>query len=211
MWWPLVLYPISVSYRVVVFEITRWGDLMPLGWENIQSIWQSQQSLRGETWGWGGKSQGTPPSVWNTAQCLTLCLYFVLQVSFWTPDQEKAYPPSKMLFTKSSVGIIWGMQPRAVQVTISLGLWPLLSSPLCHDSCYIMSCLQGMLDYDHVCSRETPSVAAMVYPFRWVWGNFEKWYVLHSSILHSPFQWQPQTEILLGTEGGHDSRWDTLN
>ena len=26
---------------------------------------------------------------------------------------------------------------------------------------------QGMLDYDHVCSRDTPSVAAMVYPFRY--------------------------------------------
>ena len=26
--------------------------------------------------------------------------------------------------------------------------------------------LQGMLDFDHVCSRSLPSVAAMVYPFR---------------------------------------------
>ena len=39
-----------------------------------------------------------------------------VQVSFWTSDQEKTYPPSKMLFTKDSVAIIWGMQPRAVQV-----------------------------------------------------------------------------------------------
>ena len=65
--------------------------------------------------------------------------------------------------------------------------------------------VQGMLDYDHVCSRDTPSVAAMVYPFRYLQNiillNF------HSLFLysHSPFQWQSQTEILLGAEGGHDS------
>ena len=60
-------------------------------------------------------------------------------VSMWTEDQEESIVPSKPLFTAKSKAIVWGMQPRAVQ---------------------------GMLDFDHLCSRESPSVAAMVYPFR---------------------------------------------
>lgn len=42
------------------------------------------------------------------------------------------------LFRKQTKAIVWGMQTRAVQ---------------------------GMLDFDYVCSRDEPSVAAMVYPF----------------------------------------------
>lgn len=43
-----------------------------------------------------------------------------------------------MLFSRNTKAIMWGMQTRAVQ---------------------------GMLDFDYVCSRDEPSVAAMVYPF----------------------------------------------
>lgn len=42
------------------------------------------------------------------------------------------------LFSKHTKSLVWGMQTRAVQ---------------------------GMLDFDYVCSRKEPSVAAMVYPF----------------------------------------------
>lgn len=42
------------------------------------------------------------------------------------------------LFNKHTKAVVWGMQTRAVQ---------------------------GMLDFDYVCSREQPSVAAMIYPF----------------------------------------------
>ena len=42
--------------------------------------------------------------------------------------------------TENSKAIIWGMQNRAVQ---------------------------GMLDFDFCCSRKTPSVVAMTYPFRY--------------------------------------------
>ena len=42
------------------------------------------------------------------------------------------------LFTKSTKALVWGMQTRAVQ---------------------------GMLDFDYVCSRDEPSVTAMIYPF----------------------------------------------
>ncbi len=44
----------------------------------------------------------------------------------------------KPLFTNKTKAIIWGMQNKAVQ---------------------------GMLDFDHVCSRKEPSVVAMIYPF----------------------------------------------
>lgn len=49
-------------------------------------------------------------------------------------------PPAKAttLFRKQTKAIVWGMQTRAVQ---------------------------GMLDFDYVCSRDEPSVTAMVYPF----------------------------------------------
>ena len=42
------------------------------------------------------------------------------------------------LFTKQTKSVVWGMQTRAVQ---------------------------GMLDFDYVCSRNAPSVVAMIYPF----------------------------------------------
>ncbi|XP_028422768.1 ATP-citrate synthase isoform X1 [Perca flavescens] len=56
------------------------------------------------------------------------------------------------LFRKQTKTIVWGMQTRAVQ---------------------------GMLDFDYVCSRDEPSVAAMVYPFtgdhkqKFYWGHKE--------------------------------------
>ncbi|KAJ8344700.1 hypothetical protein SKAU_G00288930 [Synaphobranchus kaupii] len=63
-------------------------------------------------------------------------------------------PPAKTaaLFSKHTKTIVWGMQTRAVQ---------------------------GMLDFDYICSREDPSVAAMVYPFtgdhkqKFYWGHKE--------------------------------------
>ncbi|KAJ0058312.1 hypothetical protein NL108_013184, partial [Boleophthalmus pectinirostris] len=56
------------------------------------------------------------------------------------------------LFSKQTKSIVWGMQTRAVQ---------------------------GMMDFDYVCSRTEPSVAAMVYPFtgdhkqKFYWGHKE--------------------------------------
>ena len=57
------------------------------------------------------------------------------------------------LFTNGSRAIIWGLQTRAVQ---------------------------GMLDFDYVCRRAEPSVAAMVYPMvggdskqNFYWGQKE--------------------------------------
>ncbi|XP_077595253.1 ATP-citrate synthase-like isoform X1 [Stigmatopora nigra] len=56
------------------------------------------------------------------------------------------------LFSKHTKAVVWGMQTRAVQ---------------------------GMLDFDYVCSRDEPSVTAMVYPFtgdhkqKFYWGHKE--------------------------------------
>ena len=50
-------------------------------------------------------------------------------------------PDRKMMFTSRSKSIVWGMQQRAVQ---------------------------GMLDFDYVCSRKEPSVVAITYPFVYV-------------------------------------------
>ena len=53
---------------------------------------------------------------------------------------NRHFPP---LFTASTECIVWGMQQRAVQ---------------------------GMLDFDYVCSRKKPSVVAMIYPFTYVFA-----------------------------------------
>ena len=52
--------------------------------------------------------------------------------------RRRADVPAYTLFDEKSTAIIWGMQPKAVQ---------------------------GMLDFDYICSRSAPSVAAMTYPF----------------------------------------------
>lgn len=58
----------------------------------------------------------------------------------------------KPLFNDKTKCIVWGMQNKAVQ---------------------------GMLDFDHVCSRKEPSVVAMIYPFtgdhkqKFYWGHRE--------------------------------------
>jgi ATP citrate (pro-S)-lyase len=73
-------------------------------------------------------------------------------------DRTLTPPPAtkgevSSLFTKSSRAIIWGLQTRAVQ---------------------------GMMDFDYVCGRTEPSVAAMVYPMapgdskqNFYWGHKE--------------------------------------
>lgn len=58
------------------------------------------------------------------------------------PDQSQQASSkserTQTLFTEKTQCIVWGMQQRAVQ---------------------------GMLDFDYVCSRREPSVVAMIYPF----------------------------------------------
>lgn len=73
-----------------------------------------------------------------------------------SPEQSCKVAAGKKapLFTSETRTIIWGLQARAVQ---------------------------GMLDFDYVCERKRPSVAAMVYPFS---GNHrQKFYYGHKEIM----------------------------
>eukprot|EP00004_Rigifila_ramosa_P008257 TRINITY_DN1946_c0_g1_i1.p1 TRINITY_DN1946_c0_g1~~TRINITY_DN1946_c0_g1_i1.p1 ORF type:complete len:1122 (-),score=261.03 TRINITY_DN1946_c0_g1_i1:71-3436(-) len=74
-------------------------------------------------------------------------------------DIGSAAKPSHLLFTSHTRSFVYGMQPRAVQ---------------------------GMLDFDFVCKRKVPSVAAMVYPMS---GNhFQKFYFGTSEVLMPVYQ-----------------------
>ena len=56
----------SVSYRTMAFEMTMLGSWCHLGWESNTKYSSGSKSWGGKLELWGGKSQGTPPSVWNT-------------------------------------------------------------------------------------------------------------------------------------------------
>ncbi|KAK7919545.1 hypothetical protein WMY93_010829 [Mugilogobius chulae] len=90
----------------------------------------------------------------------------VFQQNVVTSDWKEAQASSgcsgakaTTLFSKHTKTIVWGMQTRAVQ---------------------------GMLDFDYVCSREEPSVAAMVYPF--TGDHKQKFYWGHKEILIPVFK-----------------------
>ena len=77
------------------------------------------------------------------------------------PDSPQVPHPWYMPFTSQTRAFIYGMQPRAVQ---------------------------GMLDFDYMCNRESPSVAAMIYPFgghhvqKFYWGTKETLLSVFTSI-----------------------------
>lgn len=75
------------------------------------------------------------------------------QVESKPAETKKKVPSAQSLFSKETKAIVWGLQTRAVQ---------------------------GMLDFDYVCRRSQPSVAAMVYPMvggdskqNFYWGHKE--------------------------------------
>uniref|UniRef100_A0A452VD96 ATP-citrate synthase n=1 Tax=Ursus maritimus TaxID=29073 RepID=A0A452VD96_URSMA len=88
--------------------------------------------------------------------------------------------------------IVWGMQTRAVQ---------------------------GMLDFDYVCSRDEPSVAAMVYPF--TGDHKQKFYWGHKEILIPVFKnmadamkKHPEVDVLINfasLRSAYDSTIETMN
>lgn len=79
------------------------------------------------------------PPPWTRAWRVVAALAVSRECVFWV-HLLCLCPPGKSatLFSRHTKAIVWGMQTRAVQ---------------------------GMLDFDYVCSRDEPSVAAMVYPF----------------------------------------------
>lgn len=98
---------------------------------------------------------------------------------------------TKQLFHKNTKAIIWGMQTRAVQ---------------------------GMLDFDFVCSRIEPSVAAMVYPFtgdhkqKFYWGHKEILIPVYKSMADS-MKKHPEADVLISfasLRSAYDSTIETL-
>ncbi|KAE8574723.1 hypothetical protein XENTR_v10003551 [Xenopus tropicalis] len=96
------------------------------------------------------------------------------------------------LFNRHTKSIVWGMQTRAVQ---------------------------GMLDFDYICSRSEPSVAALVYPF--TGDHKQKFYWGHKEILIPVFKnmadamrKHPEVDVLINfasLRSAYDSTIETMN
>ncbi|KAJ3337312.1 citrate synthase [Gonapodya sp. JEL0774] len=90
---------------------------------------------------------------------------------------KKAEPAKteKPTFTNQSMSFVYGMQPKAVQ---------------------------GMLDFDYMCKRERPSVAAMVYPFggshvqKFYWGTKETLLPVFTS-LEEAISRYPEVDVVI--------------
>lgn len=102
-------------------------------------------------------------------------------------------PPAKstVLFTRHTKSIVWGMQTRAVQ---------------------------GMLDFDYICSREQPSVAAMVYPFtgdhkqKFYWGHKEILIPVYKNMADA-MKKHPEVDVLISfasLRSAYDSTIETM-
>uniref|UniRef100_A0A8C2ZW95 ATP-citrate synthase n=1 Tax=Cyclopterus lumpus TaxID=8103 RepID=A0A8C2ZW95_CYCLU len=98
---------------------------------------------------------------------------------------------STSLFSKHTKSIVWGMQTRAVQ---------------------------GMLDFDYVCSREEPSVAAMVYPFtgdhkqKYYWGHKEILIPVYKN-MSDAMKKHPDVDVLISfasLRSAYDSTMETM-
>jgi ATP citrate (pro-S)-lyase len=83
--------------------------------------------------------------------------------------------PSFRPFDSSTRSFVYGLQPRAIQ---------------------------GMLDFDFSCGRETPSVAAMIYPFgghhiqKFYWGTKETLLPVYTSI-EEAVKKHPEVDVLV--------------
>uniref|UniRef100_A0AAV2KDN7 BACK domain-containing protein n=1 Tax=Knipowitschia caucasica TaxID=637954 RepID=A0AAV2KDN7_KNICA len=84
------------------------------------------------------------------------------------------------LFSKHTKSIVWGMQTRAVQ---------------------------GMMDFDYVCSRSEPSVAAMVYPFTSVYDDLvARGVIVPAEEMPPPtvpmdYSWARKPNLILNVDG----------
>uniref|UniRef100_A0A673XHW3 ATP-citrate synthase n=1 Tax=Salmo trutta TaxID=8032 RepID=A0A673XHW3_SALTR len=96
-----------------------------------------------------------------------------------------------MLFSRNTKAIMWGMQTRAVQ---------------------------GMLDFDYVCSRDEPSVAAMVYPFtgdhkqKFYWGHKEILIPVYKNMADA-MKKHPEVDVLISfasLRSAFDSTMETM-
>ncbi|XP_066554498.1 ATP-citrate synthase isoform X2 [Amia ocellicauda] len=95
------------------------------------------------------------------------------------------------LFSKHTKSLVWGMQTRAVQ---------------------------GMLDFDYICSREEPSVAALVYPFtgdhkqKFYWGHKEILIPVYKN-MSDAMKKHPEVDVLISfasLRSAFDSTMETM-
>jgi len=115
-----------------------------------------------------------------------------------TKSEEKAVPadtskPSDSLFSNGTRAIIWGLQTRAVQ---------------------------GMLDFDYVCRRSEPSVAAMVYPMvggdskqNFYWGHKEILIPVYKSMADA-MKNHPKVDVMVNfasLRSAYDSTIECMN
>ncbi|XP_019361831.1 PREDICTED: ATP-citrate synthase isoform X1 [Gavialis gangeticus] len=108
------------------------------------------------------------------------------------PTSRRVQGKATTLFSRHTKAIVWGMQTRAVQ---------------------------GMLDFDYICSRDEPSVAAMVYPF--TGDHKQKFYWGHKEILIPVFKnmsdamkKHPEVDVLINfasLRSAYDSTVETMN
>lgn len=98
----------------------------------------------------------------------------------------------KPLFTSETKAIVWGMQTRAVQ---------------------------SMLDFDFVCRRKEPSVAAMVYPFtgdhkqKFYWGHGEVFISVYKS-MDDAMKKHPTADVVVNfasLRSAYDSTVEAMN
>jgi ATP citrate (pro-S)-lyase len=98
----------------------------------------------------------------------------------------------KSLFHRNTKSIVWGMQTRAVQ---------------------------GMLDFDFVCTRSEPSVVALVYPFtgdhkqKFYWGHKEILVPVYKN-MNDAFRKHPDADVLINfasLRSAYDSTMDALD
>ncbi|XP_053119996.1 ATP-citrate synthase isoform X3 [Hemicordylus capensis] len=109
-----------------------------------------------------------------------------------SPTSRTVQGKATTLFSRHTKAIVWGMQTRAVQ---------------------------GMLDFDYICSRDEPSVAAMVYPF--TGDHKQKFYWGHKEILIPVFKnmadamkKHPEVDVLINfasLRSAYDSTMETMN
>ncbi|XP_068119208.1 ATP-citrate synthase isoform X2 [Hyperolius riggenbachi] len=123
--------------------------------------------------------------------------------SFSESRQDDIAPPKKAkqtlpsakattLFSRHTKSIVWGMQTRAVQ---------------------------GMLDFDYICSRSEHSVAAMVYPFtgdhkqKFYWGHKEILIPVYKNMADA-MRKHPEVDVLINfasLRSAYDSTVETMH
>ncbi|MBN3296515.1 ACLY synthase, partial [Amia calva] len=124
----------------------------------------------------------------SSSLCLPLCISLSLAPSCTCCV---VLPKATSLFSKHTKSLVWGMQTRAVQ---------------------------GMLDFDYICSREEPSVAALVYPFtgdhkqKFYWGHKEILIPVYKN-MSDAMKKHPEVDVLISfasLRSAFDSTMETM-